>query len=83
MGENQLICGAVFQWEPVNATKWRWSARNIEILFRTLSQLRQFVVEVGLVPKVCVVKRGGIIEDNSKMLGNFYFSDCSYEPGQD
>ena len=31
----------------------------------------------------CVVKRGGIIEDNSKMPGNFYFSDCSYEPGQD
>ena len=49
----------------------------------TLSQLRQFVVEVGLVLKVCVVKRGGIIEDNSKMPGNFYSSDCSYEPGQD
>ena len=72
-----------FSGSPVNATKWRWSARNIEILFRTLSQLRQFIVEVGLVLKVCVVKRGGIIEDNSKMPGNFYFSDCSYEPGQD
>ena len=72
-----------FSGSPVNATKWRRSARNIEILFRTLSQLRQFVVEVGLVSKVCIVKRGGIIEDNSKMPGNFYFSDCSYEPGQD
>ena len=72
-----------FSGSPVNAIKWRWSARNIEILFRTLSQLRQFVVEVGLVLKVCVVKRGRIIEDNSKMPGNFYFSDCSYEPGQD
>ena len=62
-----------FSGSPVNATKWRW--RNIEILFRIVSQLRQFFVEVGLVPKVCVVKRGGIIEDNSKMPGNFYFSD--------
>ena len=33
--------------------------------FRTPSQLRQYVVEVGLVPEACVVKRGGIIEDNS------------------
>ena len=57
--------------------------REILRFFFTLSQLKQFVIEVGLVPKVCVVKRGGIIEDNSKMLGNFYFSDCSYEPGQD
>ena len=57
--------------------------REILRFFFTLSQLKQFVIEVGLVPKVCVVKRGGIIEDNSKMPGNFYFSDCSYEPGQD
>ena len=49
----------------VDKTKCWSSARNVEIRFRTPSQFRQFVVEVGLMPEVRVVKRDGISKNNS------------------
>lgn len=46
----------------MDATKWRPSTRNAEILVNTLSQFRRFLVEMGLLPTsspllVCVIKR--------------------------
>ena len=49
---------------PVDAT-WRLSTRNAEILFYTQSQFKQFFIEVGPLPQVCVTIRGVICEENS------------------
>ena len=48
----------------VDAT-WRLSTRNAEILFYTQSQFKQFFIEVGPLPQVCVTIRGVICEENS------------------
>lgn len=48
----------------VDAT-WRLSTRNAEILFYTQSQFKQFVIEVGPLPQVCVTIRGVLREENS------------------
>lgn len=57
---NQVACSLnlFFNGSPVDATKWRPSTRNSEILVNTLSQFRRFLVEMGLLPQVCVIKRG-------------------------
>ena len=49
---------------PVDAT-WRLSTRNAEILFYTQSQFKQFFIEVGPLPQVCVTIRGVIRKENS------------------
>ena len=48
----------------VDAT-WRLRTRNAEILFYTQSQFKQFFIEVGPLPQVCVTIRGVICKENS------------------
>ena len=55
---------------PVDETKWRSSARNVEICFRTPSQFRQFVVEVGLI--LWMQKNGGRVWE---VLSSFSYSE--------
>ena len=68
--EGENLQSYFFNGIPVDETKWRSSARNVEICFRTPSQFRQFVVEVGLI--LWMQKNGGRVRE---VLSSFSYSE--------